>query len=88
LKKVRTEIQDYLDRRPDEKLFVRMHPEWYRRLSRSPWDLNRLKPAADLFYGRTLSQRLDRFNQRASMMSMLVGMAQAMSEQKSGQQNN
>ncbi|MDN3954102.1 YlbE-like family protein [Sporolactobacillus laevolacticus] len=83
---MRGDIQDYLDQRPDEKLFVRMHPEWYRRLSRSPGDLNQLKPAADLFYGRTFGQRLDRFHQRASVMSMLVAMAQAMSEQKFGEQ--
>ncbi|MDF2909243.1 MAG: hypothetical protein K0Q56_123, partial [Sporolactobacillus laevolacticus] len=35
---------------------------------------------------RTFGQRLDRFHQRASVMSMLVAMAQAMSEQKSGEQ--
>ncbi|MCQ2008850.1 MAG: YlbE-like family protein [Sporolactobacillus sp.] len=80
---MRTEIQEYLDSRPEEKLFVRMHPEWYRKLSRAPWELSQLKPAANQFYGRTFSQRLDRFNQRASMMSMLVSMAQAMSAQKS-----
>ncbi|MCO7126279.1 YlbE-like family protein [Sporolactobacillus shoreicorticis] len=80
---MRIEIQEYLDSRPEEKLFVRMHPEWYRKLSRSPWELSHLKSAANQFYGRTFSQRLDRFNQRASMMSMLVSMAQAMSAQKS-----
>ncbi|MCO7174598.1 YlbE-like family protein [Sporolactobacillus kofuensis] len=79
---MRPSIQAYLDEHPDEKLFIRMNPEWYRRLSRSPWALRDLKPAADYFYGRTFSQKLDRFNQRAAMMSMLVSMAQAMTEQK------
>ncbi|BBN98555.1 YlbE-like family protein [Sporolactobacillus terrae] len=79
---MRKEIQAYLDQNADLKLFVRMHPEWYRTLSRSPLEVQRLKSAADLFYGRTFSQRLDRFNQRASMMSMFVAMAEAMAEKK------
>lgn len=79
---MRKEIQTYLDQNVDLKLFVRMHPEWYRTLSRSPWEVQNLKSAADLFYGRTFSQRLDRFNQRVSMMSMLTAMAQAMAEKK------
>ncbi|WP_100487579.1 YlbE-like family protein [Sporolactobacillus pectinivorans] len=75
---MRDEVQAYLDGRVEEKLFVRLHPEWYRRLSRAPWELNRLKPAADLFYGRTFGQKLDRLNQRAGLLSMLMGMAQEM----------
>ncbi|MFX3618363.1 MAG: YlbE-like family protein [Sporolactobacillus sp.] len=75
---MRKEIQQYLDQHPDEKLFVRLHPDWYRRLSRAPADLRELKPAAKVFYGRTFQQRLERFNERASMVSMLMSMAQAM----------
>lgn len=71
-------MQSYLDGKADEKLFVRLHPEWYRRLGRAPWELNRLKPEADLFYGRTFGQRMDRMNQRAGVLSMLMSMAQAM----------
>lgn len=82
---MRAEIQMYLDQRPEEKLFVRMHPEWYRMLGRNPQAISRLKSASDQYYGRTFGQRLDRFNQRVNMMSMLVAMAQAMSEQKSAQ---
>ncbi|WP_010631051.1 YlbE-like family protein [Sporolactobacillus vineae] len=78
---MRTEIIQYLDQRPDQKLFVRLHPEWYRLLSRDPWQLNRLKKSADAFYGRTLGQRLDRLNSQIGLMSMLMNMTQAVVSQ-------
>lgn len=75
---LRKELQRYLDERPEERLFIRLHPEWYRRLSRSPQDLNRLKPEADFFFGRTFGQRLDRLNDRANMLLLMMSVAQAM----------
>ncbi|MCI1857604.1 MAG: YlbE-like family protein [Sporolactobacillus sp.] len=81
---MRKEIQRYLDGHPDEKVFVRLHPEWYRTLSRRPQAIAGLKQAADLFYGRTFGQKLDRFGEQAGMLSMLAGMAQAMTAGKGG----
>lgn len=81
---MRPEIIDYLDQRPDEKLFVRLHPEWYRLLGRDPWQLSRLKKSADTFYGRSFGQRLDRLNSQASLMSMLMNMTQAMAAPQAG----
>ncbi|RYL92855.1 YlbE-like family protein [Sporolactobacillus sp. Y61] len=82
---MRPEIQQYLHDRPEELIFVRLHPEWYRILSRSPWETGRLKKAADLFYGRTMSQRLDRFSENAAMISMLMSMAQSMTSKNTGE---
>jgi hypothetical protein len=79
---MRTEIIQYLDQRPDEKLFVRLHPEWYRLLGRDPWQLSQLKKSADSFYGRTFGQRLDRLNSQIGLMSMLMNMTQAMMNQQ------
>ncbi|RYL95434.1 hypothetical protein EWI07_02730 [Sporolactobacillus sp. THM7-4] len=77
---MRREIQRYLDERPEEKLFVRLHPEWYRRLSRYPGQLVRIKAESDYFYGRTFQQRLDRLNETAGLLSMLMSVAQTMNE--------
>jgi hypothetical protein len=81
---MRAEIIHYLDQKPDEKLFVRLHPEWYRLLGRDPWRLSQLKKSADEFYGRTLGQRLDRLNNQVGLISMLMTMTQAMADQKTG----
>ncbi|MFT8871461.1 MAG: YlbE-like family protein [Sporolactobacillus sp.] len=75
---MRRHIQDYLDQHLDEKIFVRLHPAWYRTLSRRPETLNELKTASDQFYGRTFRQRVDRFNEQAGLFSMLMAMAQGM----------
>ncbi|CAM3184866.1 YlbE-like family protein [Sporolactobacillus spathodeae] len=75
---MRRDIQLYLDEHMDQKLFVRLHPEWYRRLSREPGQLNNLKSAADVFYGRTFPQRIDRLNEQAGLLSLLMSMMQAM----------
>lgn len=77
---MRKEIQDYLDSAPDIKFFVRMNPDWYRRLSRYPGDIIYLKQAADDFYGRTFGKRMDRLNERAGFLSMLLSLAEAMNE--------
>ncbi|MDD9147176.1 MULTISPECIES: YlbE-like family protein [unclassified Sporolactobacillus] len=84
---MRREVQRYLDERPEERLFVRLHPEWYRKLSRSPQDLAGLKREADFFFGRTFGQRLDRLNSQANMLLLMMSVAQAMgaeNEKKAG----
>ncbi|MFT8361761.1 MAG: YlbE-like family protein [Sporolactobacillus sp.] len=81
---MRKEIQVYLDEHTDQKLFIRLHPEWYRRLSRDPGQLKNLKSAADVFYGRTFQQRVDRFNEQAGLFSMLMSMVQAMGNSQGG----
>ncbi|RYM07280.1 hypothetical protein EWH99_01020 [Sporolactobacillus sp. THM7-7] len=77
---MRRELQRYLDERPEEKLFVRLHPEWYKRLSRAPEDVSRIKPAADNFFGRTFGQRIDRLNDKAGMLSLMLSLVQAISD--------
>lgn len=81
---MRKEIQDYLDSAAEMKLFVRMNPDWYRRLSRYPGDVVHLKQAADEFYGRTFGKRMDRLNERAGLLSMLLSMAEAMNKTSEG----
>lgn len=71
---MRREIVHYLAERPEEKAFVRLHPEWYRRLARSPRDVAKIKAASDYFYGRTFVQRMDRLAERAGMISLLVSL--------------
>ncbi|GGL44923.1 hypothetical protein GCM10007968_06220 [Sporolactobacillus putidus] len=61
---------------------MRLHPEWYRRLSRSPQDLAGLKHEADFYFGRTFGQRLDRLNNQANMLLLMMSVAQAMGAER------
>ena len=53
-----------------------MNPIGYRHLSRDGLKrVNELENAAKVFYGKTLSQRMDRVNNQLQMASMLINMA-------------
>ena len=70
-----TTIQ-YLANNPKLQEFIRYEPHWYRHLSRDGLKrVNELENAAKVFYGKTLSQRMDRVNNQLQMASMLINMA-------------
>lgn len=71
-------IYQYLQTRSDLKHFVRMNPIWYRRLTRNPDEINQLEEEAKYFYGKTTSQRIEKFTGQVQMVSMLMQMAQSM----------
>lgn len=75
---MRRDIQIYLDDNPELKFFVRANPEWYRDLRRRPENVEALKSYADQFYGRTLSQKIDRLGQQMNMVMMMLEMANLM----------
>ncbi|MFC7392433.1 YlbE-like family protein [Scopulibacillus cellulosilyticus] len=80
---MRKEIQYYLDQNPELKYFIRMHPDWYRRLGRFPGDVSHLKQEADEYYGRTLNKKIERFSEQLNLISMFMEMANTMGNQNS-----
>ncbi|WP_217585703.1 YlbE-like family protein [Lentibacillus saliphilus] len=68
-------VYEALQNRPDLLHVVRHRPEWYRILTREPEKLVDLEKAAKEFYGKTMTQRIERFGQRADMVNMLIQMA-------------
>lgn len=73
---MRREVQQYLRSRPDLSFFVRMNPAWYRRLSRSPYQWAELEQEAKVFYGKTFSQKAERFSQQLKTANFMLGLAQ------------
>lgn len=66
----------YLANNPTLQEFIRYEPYWYRQLSRDGLKrVNELEKASKVFYGKTLSQRVDRVNNQLQMASMLINMA-------------
>lgn len=70
----------FLQRNPDIANFIRYHPIWYRYLSRNPQMVYELIDEANKFYGKTLPQRLEKFNHQVQMVHMLMKFAETMKD--------
>lgn len=79
---MRSEIQHYLEERSDLKYFVRSNPSWYRKLSRNPASIQSIESEAKFFYGKTFPQKVEQFEQKLSMASMMLEMVKMMGQQQ------
>ncbi|OIJ17720.1 hypothetical protein BKP45_19310 [Anaerobacillus alkalidiazotrophicus] len=79
---MRQEVRLYLNQRPELKQYVRIHPVWYRYLSRDPQALLQLESEVKQFYGRTFPQKLERFHSNLNMAMMLLEMARGFGASK------
>lgn len=70
----------YLISRPDLAHFVRLNPSWYRYLTREPHRMHELPKEADIFYGRTFGQKVERLNDQVKMVNMIIQMMGAMKD--------
>ncbi|WP_066192826.1 MULTISPECIES: YlbE-like family protein [Gracilibacillus] len=65
----------YLQQKEELWKFVRLHPEWYRYLTREPARVAELEVMAKQYYGKTLPQRMERVQQNMQMIQLLMQMA-------------
>lgn len=79
---MRREIQQFLVTRPDLQHFIRLNPYWYRILSRRPYEVMKLEEEAKRFYGKTIPQKIERFNQQLKMANFMLSMLQYYAESK------
>lgn len=79
---MRQEIHVYLNQHPEVKQFIRHNPVWYRYLSRNPQSLSQLENEVKVFHGKTLPQKLDRFQSNLSMAMMLLDMVRGLGASK------
>nr|WP_153735962.1 YlbE-like family protein [Aquibacillus halophilus] len=66
--------------RPELLKFIRLNPQWYRELTRNPSRIQDLEKEANVFYGRTVPQRIEKISNQVQMVSMLIQMAGAMKD--------
>jgi hypothetical protein len=78
---MRKDVLDYLERQKDLKQFVREQPQWYRKLSRNPYDLQSLEVASLHYYKKTIPDQVDKFSNSVQMASMMYHMFQGMKTQ-------
>ncbi|TQS75673.1 hypothetical protein DX933_05210 [Ornithinibacillus gellani] len=73
-------VHAYLTVHPDLKTFVRHHPIWYRYLSRDPERMFELEKEAKVYFGKTIPQRMNKWNDRIHMLGMLFQFVEAMKD--------
>lgn len=78
---MRKEVLDYLDGRGELKQFLREQPQWYRKLSRNPFDLEAFEIASLHYYKRTIPHQVEKFSNGVQMASMMFHMFQSMNNQ-------
>lgn len=75
---MRADVLQYIYNQQDLKQFIREQPLWYRKLTRNPFEINKLEVHAMNHYEKTIPHKVQRFSSGAQMASMLLGMFQAM----------
>ncbi|WP_078430637.1 YlbE-like family protein [Alkalihalobacterium alkalinitrilicum] len=73
---MRNDINMLLRSQPELKQFIRQHPQWYRKLSRDPYQIKQLELEANQFYGKTFPQRMEKIQSNLQLAMMLVQMLQ------------
>ncbi|MRH42141.1 hypothetical protein GH741_05555 [Aquibacillus halophilus] len=73
-------LYQFLRSRPELLKFIRLNPQWYRELTRNPSRIQDLEKEANVFYGRTVPQRIEKISNQVQMVSMLIQMAGAMKD--------
>ncbi|OLS41984.1 YlbE-like family protein [Bacillus sp. MRMR6] len=78
---MRKDVLDYLNRQTELKKFIREQPIWYRKLSRNPYDLQKLEIESLHYYKKTIPHQIEKFSNNVQMASMMFYMFQSMKEQ-------
>lgn len=78
---MRRDVLEYLERQKDLKKFIREQPQWYRKLTRNPYDIQSLEVASLNYYKKTIPDQIEKFSNSVQMASMMYHMFQAMKNQ-------
>ncbi|WP_010097893.1 YlbE-like family protein [Ornithinibacillus scapharcae] len=74
------ELRQFLTTRPDLINFIRFNPIWYRYLSRDPLRITEMEKEAKRYYGKTLSQKVEKVGNNVQMLSMLLQFTEMMKD--------
>lgn len=69
------ECYEQLMRKKDLIQFMRLNPEWYRYLMREPDRVFEMERIAKEYFGKTITQRMDKMQQNIQLIQFLMNMA-------------
>jgi hypothetical protein len=78
---MRKDVLERIQQRKDLQEFIRIQPQWYRKISRDPRELEAMEIAALHFYERTIPHQVQKFTNGVQMASMMMQMFANMNSQ-------
>lgn len=78
---MRKDVMDYINQDQQLKEFIRQQPNWYRKLTRNPYDLQTLQIASLHYYKKTIPDQVNKFTNGVQMASMMMNMFMTMNSQ-------
>lgn len=75
---MRADVLEYISSNHELKQFIREQPQWYRKLSRDPKQLEQFEIASLHYFKKTIPHQVEKFSQGVQMANMFMGMLQAM----------
>lgn len=69
-----------IKQQPEYMQFLRMNPVWYRYLARDPSSFSMFKKESAVFHGKTVGQRIERFQDTVNLASMLLEFTREMQD--------
>ncbi|GIN57621.1 YlbE-like family protein [Lederbergia ruris] len=79
---MRQEIIQYIYNKRELQQFLREQPQWYRKLSREPEQLEQFEVASLHYFKKTIPHRIEKFSNNMHMASMMMNMLQAFNTSK------
>jgi hypothetical protein len=78
---MRKDVLEHIQKQKDLHEFIRIHPNWYRKLARDPRELYTMEIAALHFYEKTIPHQVQKFTNSVQMASMMMHMFANMNAQ-------
>ncbi len=78
---MRRDVLEYINQQKELKKFIREQPLWYRKLSRNPYDLQKLEIESLHYFKNTIPHKVEKFTNNVKMASMMFYMFQSMKDQ-------
>ena len=63
---------------PDYHRFIQENPQWYRRLTRNPTDLETLDISVKQYFKKSIPDRVGKLSQNVQIASMMIDLFQMM----------
>jgi hypothetical protein len=78
---MRQDIFETIEKDRDLKQFIRLQPQWYRNLMRSPHQLEKMQTEATYHFKKSIPHRISSLSDGVQMASMMLHMYQALNAQ-------
>lgn len=75
---MRQEITQMIYDHPDYHRFIQENPQWYRRLTRNPTDIDAFDRSVKLYFKKTIPDQVGKWTQNVQVASMMWDLFQMM----------